>query len=99
MTRSPIYLIFRKERLEREKLARANLPQNAENVMEGRRRLVQVVYELGGETKNIPWQEIQTKYRMKYYAPLNSSVCIICTQTSLFISHIPIFFVFTYLRF
>lgn len=74
---SPIFLCFREERLEREKLARANLPQNAENVMEGRRRLVQVVYELGGETKRISWQEIQTKYLENYHTPLDSSVCII----------------------
>uniref|UniRef100_A0A915EER9 Uncharacterized protein n=1 Tax=Ditylenchus dipsaci TaxID=166011 RepID=A0A915EER9_9BILA len=60
------YLDGRKEKAEREKYARAMQPEFRGNILEGKKRLVELAYELGAETKDICYPDLQAGYLKKY---------------------------------
>jgi hypothetical protein len=61
-----IHQIFSIEKDEQEKLVRALLPENRAAALDGRKRISEILYELGGDKKQILWVDIQKKYREKY---------------------------------
>jgi len=65
---------FRHDKEEREKFNRANLPQNCGKLLEGRRLLVELVYEMGGESTAVAWTAVQSYYQNKYNKPLTKQV-------------------------
>jgi hypothetical protein len=59
---------------EERKLARAMLPENREAALNGRKKITEIVYELGGQDKPVSWQDIQKSYREKYERELAGKV-------------------------
>src|SRR5688572_15766085 len=59
---------------EERKLARALLPENREAPLNGRKKITEIVYELGGESQPVSWQDIQKRYQEKYDRELAGKV-------------------------
>lgn len=69
-----IYSNFSMDQEERDKFFRSLLPANRDAAIRGRQRISEILYELGGETRPINWQEIQKKYKQKYDVELAGQV-------------------------
>jgi len=54
------------DRDEQEKINRANLPENRGKLFEGRKILTQLVFELGGEKRDIDYDEVRKLYEEKF---------------------------------
>uniref|UniRef100_A0A915DBL2 Uncharacterized protein n=1 Tax=Ditylenchus dipsaci TaxID=166011 RepID=A0A915DBL2_9BILA len=65
---------FKKERCEREKFARAMLPENRGKVLEGRQLFAELVHICGGEDTPINYQQVRDAYTRKTGEELNRSV-------------------------
>uniref|UniRef100_A0A914HJL4 NADAR domain-containing protein n=1 Tax=Globodera rostochiensis TaxID=31243 RepID=A0A914HJL4_GLORO len=50
---------------EMEKLARALLPENAEQFIKGKKIILKILYDLGGETSQVLWVRIQEQYKLE----------------------------------
>ena len=61
---------------EQEKIARAMLPRNFEQCIEGRKRVTEIVNELAPRVNSgmVPWPEIQKRYQQKYEVNLAGDV-------------------------
>ncbi|KAI1724762.1 hypothetical protein Ddc_06014 [Ditylenchus destructor] len=62
----------RAAREEREKYARAMLPRNRERVLEGRRILTRLAYQMGAETELIPYTRLREAYEVEFGRPLDA---------------------------
>ncbi|KAI3422152.1 hypothetical protein GPALN_012685 [Globodera pallida] len=49
---------------EMEKLARALLPENAEQFIKGKKIILKILHDLGGETSQVLWVRIQEQYKL-----------------------------------
>ncbi|KAI1706786.1 hypothetical protein DdX_12778 [Ditylenchus destructor] len=56
---------------DKEKHARAMLPENNQNVLKGRRILARLVYKLGGENSDVTFQAIGQEYAHEYNRVFN----------------------------
>ncbi|KAL3083096.1 hypothetical protein niasHS_010898 [Heterodera schachtii] len=58
-------IVRKEDEMEMEKLARALLPENTEQYINGKKIILKILHELGGETQQILWMRIQEKYKQE----------------------------------